>query len=326
VWTARIFGLLRPHNLAERHQLSEQALEVCRRAGNHHGLLMNRMLRSAMYLEVGDRAAARFEQDAFRQLAEATNQPQSLWIVNAQRAGELFLDGRLSEVEQLAGACLVSGQRVRDHNALLTFGVHLTFVRIEQARVGEVLDVIRDYALRYPRIVGWRVMYCYALGRAGRESECRAEYESLKRGGFSVPEDLNALGTLSWLAETCHALNDADSASLLYERLAPFNDRMLVLGYAGIVCLGSVERCLALLAVTTGRPELAGRHFDAALSANRRAEAVLPLLQTLCDYADWLRATGSSAAARRFIDEAAPLIEERDLVALRARLAVHHGD
>jgi hypothetical protein len=42
-----------------------------------------------------------------------------------------LLDGRLTEVEQLAGTCLVAGQRVRDHNALLTFGVHLTLVRIE---------------------------------------------------------------------------------------------------------------------------------------------------------------------------------------------------
>jgi hypothetical protein len=131
VTTSRVFALLRPSDLEERRTLSERAFEYCRRAGDHQGMLMNRLLRSAMFFEIGDVAAARFERDAFKTLAEETNQPQSLWIVEAHRAFQLLLDGRLTEVEQLAGTCLVAGQRVRDHNALLTFGVHLTLVRIE---------------------------------------------------------------------------------------------------------------------------------------------------------------------------------------------------
>jgi DNA-binding winged helix-turn-helix (wHTH) protein/tetratricopeptide (TPR) repeat protein len=320
VATAQLFGLLRPGNLEERRKSSEHALELCRRAGDHHGLLMNRVLRAAMCLEVGDRAAARFEHDAFRQLAETTNQPQSLWIVHAHRACQLLMDGELGEVERLAQACLVSGQRVRDHNALLTFGVHLTLVRIEQARATEVLDVIRDYAARYPRILGWRVLYCYALGRAERMAECRAEYESLRSSGFALPDDLNWMVSMSWLADTCRALNDTASARLLHERLAPFAERMVVIGY-GIGCVGSVERCLAVLAATAGDVPEAKRHFERALAKNRRADATLPLIQTLCDFADCLSAAGDDAGAQRCREEAAPLIRARNLVALGARLA-----
>ncbi len=318
VATAEVFGLLRPSNLEERRRLSDHALELCRRAGDYHGSLMNRVLRAAMCLEVGDRAAARFEHDAFRQLAETTNQPQSAWIVKAQRACQLLLDGELSEVEQLAGACLMSGERVRDHNALLTFGVHLTLVRVEQARAGEVLDVIRDYAARYPRIIGWRVLYCYTLGRADRPQECRAEYESLKRTGFALPEDLNWMVAMSWLADTCHALEDPASARLLYERLAPYADRQVVIGY-GIGCVGSVERCLAVLAATAG-DSAAGGHFERALAANRRVSATLPYIQTLCDYAEWLQSLGQDEQARAAFGEAEPLIQARSLVALAKRV------
>jgi DNA-binding winged helix-turn-helix (wHTH) protein/tetratricopeptide (TPR) repeat protein len=319
VATAYIFALLRPSNLEERRTLSDLTIELCRRAGDHHGLLMNRLLRVAMFLESGDVAAAWFEADTFQKLAEETNQPQSLWIVKAHRACQLLLDGRLSEVEQLAGACLFAGQRVHDHNALLTFGVHLTLVRIEQARAAEVLPVIRDYRARYPRIVGWRVLYAYTLYRAGQTSDSAAEYESLSRASFALPDDLNWMVSMSWLAETCHARIDVDGAAILYERFAPYAERLVVVGYAGIACLGSVERYLALLSATLGHAEPTRRHFERALAVNRRLSAILPLVNALCDYAEWLSAIGEHAAAQGYLREAAPLIEERDLIALRSR-------
>lgn len=320
VATANIFALLRPSNLAERRVLSDQAIELCQRAGDHDGLLMNRVLRAAMFMESADMAAARYETEAFRALAETTNQPQSLWIVSAQQACRLLLDGRLDEVEQLAGACMASGQRVRDHNALLTFGVHLTLVRVEQLRVSEVLEVIRDFSARYPRIVGWRVLYAFALLRAEQAGEAEAEYRSLKGVGFALPDDLNWMVSMAWLAELSHTLGDADDQRVLYGRLLPYADRLVVVGYAGIACLGSVERYLALLASKLEAGDVVRGHFQRALDANRRASATLPLLHTLCDYADWLKAAGSSAEARALAEEARPLVEERNLSGLRARL------
>jgi hypothetical protein len=199
--------------------------------------------------------------------------------------------------------------------------VHLAFVRVEQDRAVEVLDVVRDYSVRYPRIVAWRAVYCYMLLRADKLDACRAEYESLKITGFSLPDDLNWMVSLALLSEISQRLGDAEGASALYERLQPYASRLVVTGYAGIMCGGSVERSLALLSVALGRDAAAREHFERALAENRRVSATLPLLQTMCDYADWLRATGSSAAARAFYDEAAPLIAERNLTALARRIA-----
>jgi tetratricopeptide (TPR) repeat protein len=311
--------------LEERRKLSEQAIELCQRAGDLPSLLLNRLLLGAVLLESGDQAGAAFEADAFRRLAEETRQPQASWIVQAHRASRLLLDGRLDAVEALAGACLLAGQRTRDHNALLTFGVHLSLVRIEQGRSEEVLQVIRDYAARYPRIVGWRVLYAYALGRAGQLSACAAEYQSLSERGFALPDDLNWMVSMAWLVETCHALRDVAGASLLYERFSPFADRLVVIGYAGIACLGSVQRYLGLLSATQGSWEVAIAHFERAAQANRRTLAHLPLAYTLHDCAGArLSADGQQTqteTVRRYLDEAEAFARERNLSALATALS-----
>ncbi len=316
VTTARAFALLRPSNLAERRELSEAAIDFSQRAGDRQLLMLNRLLLRAIELERGDLAAAAFEADAFRALAEETRQPQSLWIVQAQRASLLLMDGRLDEVEALAGGCLVVGQRVRDHNALLTFGVHLTLVRIEQGRANEVLDAIRDYAARYPLILGWRVLHARALASAGNMKAAEAEYRSLKARDFALPNDLNWMVSMAWLSELCHALGDRTAAEILYERLAPYADRLVVIGY-GIACLGSVERFLGLLSVARGRPDDARRHLEAAVEVNRRLSAALPLAHALHDLGSLLSDSGNeTAAGRGHLDEAQSLARSRNLTAL----------
>jgi tetratricopeptide (TPR) repeat protein len=316
--TARIFALLRPGNLEERRALSRRAIELCRRASDHQGLLINLLIRVAMLMEAGDMAGAAFEADVFRKLAEEMNQPQALWIVRAHEACRLLLDGRLDEVERLAGACLQTGQRVHDHNALLTFGVHLTLLRLEQGRGAEILDVVRDYAAQYPRIIGWRVLYANALCRSGDRQAASVEYQRLKTGGFALPDDLNWMVSMAWLTEVCFAEKDQAGATSLYERLLPFADRLVVIGYAGIACLGSVQRYLALLSATAGHLEAAERHFREAIAVNRRVSANWPLAHSLCDLGMMLRDLGRPEAGE-MIEEARSLARPRGLRAVESR-------
>ncbi|MES1187591.1 MAG: AAA family ATPase [Myxococcales bacterium] len=319
--TARLFALLRPSNLEERRALSDQTLELCQRVGDRDGLMLTRLQRAAIALELGDLAGQAFEADAFRMLAEKANQPQTMWIASAQRACRLFMQGDLEQVEQLAGACLMVGQRVQDHNALGTFGLDLTLVRMEQSRAEETLPLVRDYAARYPRIVGWRTVYANALLRAGHRAECAVEYASLKATGFALPDDLIWMGAMALLAEICSAQGDAEGAEILYARLRPFASRLVVLGYAGIVCFGSAERFLGLLAATRGHDAEAERHFQRAVEVNRTTGATLHLAHTLCDLAAWYNRAGRSELGRAALHEATLVIGTRDLPALKQRLA-----
>lgn len=320
VTTAHALALSRPANLAERRVLSEQAAELCGRVRDHHGLLLNRLHRATLLLEEGDLAGANFEADAFTKLAEEVHQPQAIWIGRALRASRLLLDGRLGEVEAIAADCLQTGERVRDHNALQTFGVHLTLVRVEQGRGAEVLDVLRTFAVTYPRTVAWRAMYAFVLSRTGQSETCAAEYASIKANRFAQPDDLLWLLATAAFAEVCHYQDDAEGAGLLYERLLPFASRVVVIGF-GIACWGSAERYLGLLCATMGRHATAGEHFERALVANRRIQGALPLAYTLYDYAVLLRHAGDDAErARDYLQQAEDIAQSRDLTALQARI------
>ena len=326
VITARALALSRPRNLAERQLLSQQAVELCGRVSDHHGLLLNRLHRASLLLEAGDIAAANFEADSFRKLAEAVHQPQALWIAQALQACRLLLDGRLAQVEGIAAVCLQTGQRVRDHNALQTFGVHLTLVRVEQGRGGEMLDAIRNFAASYPRTVAWRAVYAFVLWRAGQRQACALEYESIKSSDFALPDDLLWQVSMAWFAELCHAHADADGARTLYERLAPWSGRVVVIGF-GIASLGSVDRYLGQLSATLGDGEAAARHYDRALAVNRRVVGALPLAHTLFDYARLLALSPAGRSkARELLDEAAQIAQERGLTSLQALLGAVHLD
>jgi tetratricopeptide (TPR) repeat protein len=319
VLTAQALALSRPANLNERRVLTELAAELCDRAADHQGLLLNRLHRATLLLEAGDLAAARYEAEAFEKLAEQVKQPQAIWIAQALRASRLLLDGRLAEVEALAGVCLQTGERVRDHNALQTFGVHLMLVRVEQGRTAEVLDVLRNYALSYPRTVAWRAVYAFALSRSGQDEKCASEYASTKLSGFNQPDDLLWPCAMAWLAEVCHSQRDAEGARLLYERLSPYAGRFVAVGFA-IACLGAVERYLGLLAATMGDLVAARGHFERALTQNRAASAMLPVAHTLYDCALVLRDLGDAEQAAGHLREALALALDRDLLALQARI------
>jgi tetratricopeptide (TPR) repeat protein len=297
------------------------AVELCGRAGDHHGLLLNRLHRATLLLEQGDIAASAFEVEAFQRLALEVNQPQALWIAQALRACRLLLEGRLAEVEAIAAECLQTGHRVQDHNALQTFGVHITLVRIEQGRAAEMLDALRTFAASYPRTVAWRAIYTFALHSAGERAACAAEFQSSKVNRFALPEDLVWQISMAWFSEVCHALGDAEAAATLYERFAASSGRSVVIGY-GIACLGSVDRYLALLCATLDRRDAAERHFQQALEMNRRLGGTLPLAHTLFDYALFLlgREPGRRDFALEQLREAESLARERDLPVLRRRI------
>ncbi|HKQ71110.1 MAG TPA: AAA family ATPase [Polyangiaceae bacterium] len=304
-YTARAFALLRPDNLDERRRLIEMAIDLNVRAGDHESLMVNRLVLGAALREQGDAAGADFEEEAFRRLAEKSWQPQALWIVEAHRAMHLFLEGRLDEVEALVVGWVMTALRTHDHNAQLTFGVLFTLLRIEQGRTIEILDLIRDYAARYPRIIAWRAFLAYALAYAGSK-EAEGAFRSLKEIAFDLPLDLNWMASMVFLTEACHELGDEEAAATLYARLLPYGDRLVVIGYGGIACLGSVQHYLGLLATTCRDWDTALRHLEQAIAVNRGFGATLPLAHALCEYACTLRnADRDPERMRASFDEAA---------------------
>jgi class 3 adenylate cyclase len=106
-----------------------------------------------------------------------------------------------------------------------------------------------------------------------------------------LPRDANWVVSLANLSEVATRLGDADCAAAIYEQLAPFADRNVIVG-GGWVCWGSTSRYLGTLACTLERWEDAEAHFAAALQMNQRIMARPLVALTRLEYAKMLAARG----------------------------------
>jgi hypothetical protein len=118
--------------------------------------------------------------------------------------------------------------------------------------------------------------------------------DDLAAGGFEFPVDAKRTLTLSYLAEVCAGLADAECAEcaeLLYDRLLPYRDLAIVAPVA-TVCCGSAGRFLGMLASALGEWAAAEEHFQAALDMDERLHAWPWLAHTKYEYAVMLRERG----------------------------------
>jgi len=107
----------------------------------------------------------------------------------------------------------------------------------------------------------------------GEHESARAAFEGLAADDFAaIPFDDEWLLTIGLLTDTCAALGDSARAAVLYERLEPFANRMIVGPIE--IALGSAARPLGKLAATLGRTEEAARWFERAAVENDRQGAL----------------------------------------------------
>jgi hypothetical protein len=100
------------------------------------------------------------------------------------------------------------------------------------------------------------------------------------------------------LAEAIALLGDGAAATELYQRLAPFQGRVVVTN-TGLMFGGAVDHWLGRLAATAGRPADARRHLDAALVAHERMGARPLLARTRLHLAELLLDGGADSDQER---------------------------
>ncbi|MEK6272993.1 MAG: hypothetical protein AABM42_10160 [Actinomycetota bacterium] len=193
------------------------------------------------------------------------------------------------------------GEDAQSWSAAVSYRLQLYVLRREQARLEEVEDLVRSSVEEYPTYPIWRCVLTQMAAELGYTAEARAALEALAADRFaSLSFDEGWLVSVGLLAETASALGDAERASLLYELLLPYGDRVAV-AYPEI-STGSVARYLGLLASTMRRWDDAARHFENALAMNERIGARPWLARTQSEYAQMLvarDAPGDTEKARR---------------------------
>ena len=131
-------------------------------------------------------------------------------------------------------------------------------------------------------------------------TKIKATFRSLLRKQ-ELEQDLMWLVTITQLADACVELGDSERYRVFADLLAPFGDRLIVVGY-GVLTTGSVARVLGRLHSGLRQWRRAGELFEQALELERRAGAHVWLPYTHRDYATMLIQEGRSHSSRRCVE------------------------
>jgi DNA-binding CsgD family transcriptional regulator/tetratricopeptide (TPR) repeat protein len=266
-----IWGSERAEVAGERLAIATEAVGLAEQIGDRAMALRGRGLRRIDLLELGDLAGYDADLAAAERTAEELRQLRYRWQLPLAHATRALLAGRFSQAEELMEQGLAAGRRAGDQAAGNYYIGVIATLRFMQGRFGELIELTRDAATRFPAMVAFRTGLAAALAEAGRAGQARAEVERLAAGDLAaVPRDPAWSFSLATLAVACYHLGEAETAVKLYGLLEPYADRNIVTGRVGAICLGPAAYFLGLLDLTRGLPEQALRRFQhAAALADR---------------------------------------------------------
>ncbi len=314
------FMLWGPGSVAERLAIADEGMrEAGRLADPQPGFELQRW-RLLDLLEDGDLTAMDRELDTYQRHAEDVRLPTYRWHARLVGAMRVLLAGHFGEggwrsaelmAEKADGYASPRGQ---------CYMIQCFIGAREHLRLAELDVPFKALARHYPAMPIWRCGLAVVRAELGRDAWVRTLIAPLAAEGFAdLPRDGNYIPALTLLAELAHHLGETPWAEALYPLLAPFADRVVVVGpSAG--CYGSAARYLGLLAETLGRGDDAARHYEAAIAMNTRIASRPYVAYSRYDYARLLLARGDEARARELLDQVRRTADELDMPRLRMLL------
>jgi DNA-binding CsgD family transcriptional regulator len=269
-----IWGSERAEVAGERLAIATEAVGLAEQIGDHAMALRGRGLRRIDLLELGDVAGYDADLAAAERSAEELRQLRYRWQLPLAHATRALLAGRFAQAEGLMEQGLAVGRRAGDQAVGNYYTGVLATLRLMQGRFGELLELTRDVATRFPAMVVFQAAQATALAEAGHADQARAEVERLAAGDLAaVPRDPAWSFSLACLALACYHLGETEIAVKLRGRLEPYADRNIVTGRVGAICLGPAAYFLGLLDLTLSLPEQALRRFQHAAALADRMQA-----------------------------------------------------
>ena len=290
VLLARYYTIYTPATLPERLANTAEALEIAEGLEDPVIRCRAALFRIRCLSEIGDRTESAACLDMAERLATELGQPALLWSAAWSRVGRLVQPGRLDDAEQTAVSAFEVGQACGQPDAYLFFGVQMFCVRREQGRLGEIEEILREMADRWPMFAIVHLCLAHSYCEQGREADGRAIYDPLAAGRFTaVGFDLAWMASMSICTDIAIQLGDVASAGVLYELLSPYADQ--VVATAGVPC-GAGAHYLGRLATTVDRFDEAAAQFADAAAIHERIGAPTWLARTRLEWARMLLRRG----------------------------------
>ena len=261
---------------------------------------------------------------AQKALAEL-GQPGQRWLVRVMAPMHALLVGRLADAERLIDEAFELGRQAAPWNARISSLLQRFVLRGLEGRLEEVEQELHAAAFENPTYPVLHAALASLYAELGDIARARSAFESLAADDFgAVPFDEEWLVVIALLADTCAFLGDTGRASILYDRLEPYGERILVAPIE--VALGSAARPLGKLAATLGHTETGARWFERAASKNANAGALPWAAHAQLDHARMLLASGEHAGAEPLLAEAADTYRKLGMHAWAGRSEVRAGE
>lgn len=303
---ARHQALAGPGHAAERLDLGARAIELADR-GEPLAALWGHVWRIDAAFELGDLVAIDRELASLGRLAAQLRFPLARWHLRRLQAARESLVGRFTLAEEHARAGRDLAEVLEDPSVVglyHAFELHVGYTRGDSLQAGSPDNELSGFLAVAAQLPLPIVHASIALFTASAGDLDEAAWMARRLTGESGawPKDGRWIVTVALMADLVAALDDKESAEVLYPMLAPFADQSVAGGSGTVASDGSVSRHLGRLAALCGRLAAAEGHFRDAIAFEDRMGA-RPFAATSRMYlAEVLQARGGpqnlAAAAR----------------------------
>jgi tetratricopeptide (TPR) repeat protein len=277
----------------------------------------------ARFLEIADIEGFQATLKHLADLARTTQAASDRWVSGAFETVSAILTGDYAAAERLANEAYSA---VKDANLgpyVGIYGVHMFTIRRDQGRLAEVAPLVKRFISENPEESIWKPGLMLVASDLGFQAQARQHFETFANNDFALPQDAKRQLTLTYFAEVCAALGDANRAEKLHALLHPFRD-VTVLAAPNTICCGATRHFLGLLAATMADWQASEEHFREALALNERLKAWPRLAWSQFEYARMLLArqrNGDSVLAQNLREKAVAAAERMGMGLLIQRNA-----
>ena len=226
-------------------------------------------LRAITVLETGDMATASSLHHQFMDLAVDVGDPARIWQGKVLAATLAFDAGRWDEAATRSEEAAEYGTRHAMQQADLVHLGQTFYRRLLEGDEGQMVAYFERMPANTEASAIAVAAHALALAGQGRSDEAWRNAAPTVLDALDRPRG-SALVVLAMLAGLIRYAADPEVVERVRERLTPFADRSLVVGY-GIATAGPVHRHLGLLAAD---PDEAAAHFETAVPVADRSGAL----------------------------------------------------